>query len=507
MKIIGGDFNAELGRGEGLELSAVGHYTLNKVNCRGEWMTQWLLENKLVALNTMYKKSPPKQVTCRTPKEIGKQLDYILTDRKHYQWSRDAKASDTIHMGSDHRCVMARFEIPRKKEKGKPRKTKAPVTEQHSETCDDEKQQKYLELEQEVKEAEPGKNTKKAAGEMKEAGVEAMSQEAKAEEVEGKIATDASEAPAAAADEGINQRHAAASEGTAASGAQERNEKDERIRALVQERKTTAKHNRDRIREISKEIKKYIRENKRLKRQEKIQKILEKVKGTKNISSIKSMKNVFSFPKSRTRKAKSSRRDKEFPTFFAKFYEDLYEGEEDYTGGDVMMETEGDDKELDQTDCIKEFTTDEIQNAIDRLKKGKAKDNNGIRAEQLKICSDETKEEIRTIFNEIAQQEDFTPKSWRKIRIQVIYKKGNREDAGNYMPICGLPILYKLFATVGTLCSTRPRPAQNTTPRPGGVSAKPQMRGSPHGVQGAGAMLSRVGCTTVHQYDRLYKSI
>ena len=36
-----------------------------------------------------------------------------------------------------------------------------------------------------------------------------------------------------------------------------------------------------------------------------------------------------------------------------------------------MMETEGDDKELDQTDCIKEFTTDEIQNAIDRLKKKK----------------------------------------------------------------------------------------------------------------------------------------
>ena len=35
MKIIGGDFNAEVGPGEGIELSAVGHYTLNKANCRG----------------------------------------------------------------------------------------------------------------------------------------------------------------------------------------------------------------------------------------------------------------------------------------------------------------------------------------------------------------------------------------------------------------------------------------------------------------------------------------
>ena len=50
MKVIGGDFNAELGPGDGIELSSVGHYTLNKANCRGEWMTQWLLEKNLVAL-------------------------------------------------------------------------------------------------------------------------------------------------------------------------------------------------------------------------------------------------------------------------------------------------------------------------------------------------------------------------------------------------------------------------------------------------------------------------
>ena len=103
MKIIGGDFNAELGPGEGIELSAVGHYTLNKANCRGEWMTQWLLENKLVALNTMYKKPTQKQVTYHTSKNNAKKLDYILVDRKHNSRSRDAEANDTIHMGSDHR--------------------------------------------------------------------------------------------------------------------------------------------------------------------------------------------------------------------------------------------------------------------------------------------------------------------------------------------------------------------------------------------------------------------
>ena len=80
-------------------------------------MTQWLLENRLVALNTVYKKIPQKQVTYRSPKNVEKQLDYILLDKKHQSWSRDAESTDILHMGSDHRCVMARFEIPKRRQK------------------------------------------------------------------------------------------------------------------------------------------------------------------------------------------------------------------------------------------------------------------------------------------------------------------------------------------------------------------------------------------------------
>ena len=68
MKIIGGDFNAELGTGIGVEQASVGQYTLKESNCRGEWMSQWLQEQRLVALNTMYRKTPQKQTTYRTPR-------------------------------------------------------------------------------------------------------------------------------------------------------------------------------------------------------------------------------------------------------------------------------------------------------------------------------------------------------------------------------------------------------------------------------------------------------
>ena len=51
--------------------------------------------------------------TCETndPKGNEKQIDYILTKRKYLKYNEDAEANDMIHMGSDHRCVVATFMI------------------------------------------------------------------------------------------------------------------------------------------------------------------------------------------------------------------------------------------------------------------------------------------------------------------------------------------------------------------------------------------------------------
>ena len=106
MKIIGWDFNAELGPCEGVTgLQALVITRLTDHNCRGEWLAQWLLEKGMVALNTTCRKPLQKQVTYKTLKGFEKQLDYIMRDRNHYSWSRDAEANYIIHMGSDHRYV------------------------------------------------------------------------------------------------------------------------------------------------------------------------------------------------------------------------------------------------------------------------------------------------------------------------------------------------------------------------------------------------------------------
>ena len=105
--IIGGDFNAELGPGKGTECKSVCKYTLNESNKRGDWLKSWLMLNDYSALNTMFRETPQKQTSFVSPKGKEKQIDYILTKRMYLRNVKDAQANDMIHMGSDHRCVMA----------------------------------------------------------------------------------------------------------------------------------------------------------------------------------------------------------------------------------------------------------------------------------------------------------------------------------------------------------------------------------------------------------------
>ena len=63
IQIVAGDFNADLGPGIGVERVSVGPHTLKESNRRGDWMKPWLMLQKVVALNTLYRKTPEKLPT------------------------------------------------------------------------------------------------------------------------------------------------------------------------------------------------------------------------------------------------------------------------------------------------------------------------------------------------------------------------------------------------------------------------------------------------------------
>ena len=102
IQIVGGDFNAELGPGIGIERISVGLHSQR---------SKQLSEGNQEAVHSQHnvQKNTRKQATHMTPKGDMKQLDYIRVDRKHLWCCGDAEAIDMIHMGSDHRSVMATF--------------------------------------------------------------------------------------------------------------------------------------------------------------------------------------------------------------------------------------------------------------------------------------------------------------------------------------------------------------------------------------------------------------
>ena len=181
---------------------------------------------------------------------------------------------------------------------------------------------------------------------------------------------------------------------------------------------------------MSKKINNCIRDKKRSGRQEKIQRILEEVSGIKNISNIKPSRKrtLIQMVKNVRGDAISSRNGiaNVSVEFKSKSYADNQceetelEIEKNETENDKSDQSVG----ADELKEIPEFTSEELQAAIDRLKKGYPGDSNGIRAEDIKTCDEGTKETVRQIFNEMPKQKDCTPETWRRLGTKVMHKDG-----------------------------------------------------------------------------------
>ena len=93
---------------------------------------------------------------------------------------------------------------------------------------------------------------------------------------------------------------------------------------------------------------------------------------------------------------------------FGEFYRRLYDdNEKDDSEHEVKDDhnysnTDVHNNGTEETAGIPEITTEELQNAINKLKEGKYPDSQGIRAEEVKACDEETRE-----MNETNLQRDY----------------------------------------------------------------------------------------------------
>ena len=175
--------------------------------------------------------------------------------------------------------------------------------------------------------------------------------------------------------------------------------------------------------------KKCIRDKKRKRRQQNIQRILEDFTGVKNIPGIKSTKKrvLITMIENETGEISTSRKGilNVLGDFYKKKYDDKEKVETEQEFGENENESSIDVRtsNTNVTVRIPAITTEELRTTINQLKKGKFPDSNGIRAEDIKASDDETREMVRQIFNEITKQNEFTPEAWKKVKIKVIHKK------------------------------------------------------------------------------------
>ena len=157
--------------------------------------------------------------------------------------------------------------------------------------------------------------------------------------------------------------------------------KDE-IRRPIEERRNTVKGDKH---QLSKRIKACIRDRKRTKRQEKIQRILEEFRGIKSFSCTTSGRKRTVVPKVKNDRGETITSRKGVANVFGAFYSKLYAenrlGEEvqDPQNLEIRMNTEQKSYHEDLRNEIPEFTQVEIQAAIDSFNKGEASDNTGRR--------------------------------------------------------------------------------------------------------------------------------
>ena len=177
--------------------------------------------------------------------------------------------------------------------------------------------------------------------------------------------------------------------------------KDAEILRLIEERRSTPKEGKQRLKELSKCIKN-VSEKKRMKRQQYIQRILEDFKGVRNIPGIKSAKKKVLITKIKKRqKENASHLEKELPMSLVNSTKDLTRKMRKMiqnmnwmmmtitaaqTCTTTIPKRRQEFQKLRQKSCKPQSTNS---------KKVKSPDNKGIRAEDIKGCDEETREMVR----------------------------------------------------------------------------------------------------------------
>ena len=124
---------------------------------------------------------------------------------------------------------------------------------------------------------------------------------------------------------------------------------------------------------------------------------------------------------------------------FANFYKSLYT--------QTVPTPESTMKSSPDTEEIPEFTEEEVERAIKRMKRHKAQGMDGITSDIIKLGRPVVLTYLTNIFNNILKTKQI-PDSWHEAKIVVLFKKGDPKDIKNYRPVSLLSQLQNIHKTL-----------------------------------------------------------
>ena len=109
--VIGGDMNAQIGK------NGNNRYSLhNTSNRNGQHLTDFMIENRLICLNTNYQKREGKLWTYTYANNSKAQIDYVFLNKKWKNSAMNCEAYSSFEgVSSDHRIVTAKIRLSLRK--------------------------------------------------------------------------------------------------------------------------------------------------------------------------------------------------------------------------------------------------------------------------------------------------------------------------------------------------------------------------------------------------------
>ncbi|CAH2092926.1 unnamed protein product [Euphydryas editha] len=389
---------------------AIGNDGHGDRNDRGQRLINYAFENKLSIINTYFKKKSSRRWTWRSPSGIYKnEIDYILSNQPKLFLNIETL---NLNFSTDHRMLRA---------------TITPKVAKKSRVTFTNKQNNTLKTTEEIEAYK--KNLRHQISNLAKYQMETSVQDFynKLLHIINVSLQQARQV------KNTSIRHKILSERTIALLNR---------RQILQKSKDKTISEKNELRALYKLTSKYIKNDYKNYRNQKIQTYLTQGKSFKK--AIKELRTNKTWIEGLSQSGQTTHNRREIILIATEFFKNLYSANTQQTNNNKQEAYNIYENVENNMNYIDEL---EIIHAVNKLKLEKSPGPDFITNEAIKYGCEILASPLSALFNLILKTAN-TPTQWSESIIILLYKKGNPNDISNYRPISLLPTIYKLFSSI-----------------------------------------------------------